>query len=232
MRLKMRSARLALGLLMSATASSAWVVAPTLPAVHRPLSLSLPHVMEDRWRLRAAVADAGGVQSDKSKGLTARLGRQFSLLRNASKADLASMGITSFFSYGIVSNFNSVILIAFTWASYRRANPLLSPLSDTAIIGDPLTWFPLKKAFIAFYVGYYATVGSIMRPFRFGIAIALAPKLEKLYRSIQNKLGVSKAVAIFLVTLLFNVGASMFLLITLIYAFSFALGVPPLPPAI
>lgn len=180
--------------------------------------------------MRAAVADAGGVSGEKPKGLTARLGRQFSMLRNASKADLASMGITSFFSYGIVSNFNSVILIAFTWASYRRANPLLSPLSDTAVIGDPLTWFPLKKAFIAFYVGYYATVGSILRPFRFGLALALAPKLDKIYRAIQNKLKVSKAVAIFLVTLILNIGASIVLLVTLIYAFSFAVGVPPLPP--
>lgn len=145
------------------------------------------------------------------------------------KADLAKLGVSAFFSYGFVSNVNSVLLLSFTWATYRAANPLISPLSASAVLANPLTWFPLKKAFLAYYVGYYATIGSILRPFRFGVAIALAPTFDRAYTSVQEKLKVPRAVATFLVTMVANVAFSVALLLAAINVFCAALRVTPVP---
>lgn len=144
---------LRLAILVVVLCQAAALVAPPL---RRPVALPARPA-------RAAVPEAAApAKGESQKGLRARLGRQLKALRSKSKADLASLGLTSFFSYGIVSNINSVFLLAFTWASFRRANPLLSPLSDTAVLANPFTWFPLKGAFLAFYVAYYATIGSVL----------------------------------------------------------------------
>lgn len=177
--------------------------------------------------LMSSAASEG--ETTRRLGFRERIAKQINALKSKNKEDLASMGLTSFFSYGLVSNVNSVLLIAFTWASFRRANPAISPFNDAAILFNPLTWFPLKKAFLAFYVGYYATIGTVLRPFRFGLALALTPKLDQLYKSLQARLKVSKAVAILLVTLVVNIGASAALLFFSVYAFCFCLGVTPVP---
>ena len=54
------------------------------------------------------------------------------------------------------------------------------------------------------YLGYYATIGSILRPFRFAIAIGLAPAFERTYKKVGEKLGVPRPVSIFLVTMVAN----------------------------
>mmetsp|Transcript_10688 Transcript_10688/g.34193 ORF Transcript_10688/g.34193 Transcript_10688/m.34193 type:complete len:232 (-) Transcript_10688:277-972(-) len=212
------------------------LVAPPLSPARRwtargEVECGTPARLAPRVSSPSEVVRAASAAEDETpkKGLRARLAAQLDALKSKSKGDLASMGMTSFFAYGIVSNFNSVLLIAFTWASFRRANPTLSPLSDTALLLNPGTWFPLKKAFMALYVGIYATVGSVMRPFRFGLAIAITPKLDSIYKGLQSRLRVSKAVAIFLVTLVVNIGLSVALLVFSIYAFCFALRVSPLP---
>mmetsp|Transcript_26392 Transcript_26392/g.79144 ORF Transcript_26392/g.79144 Transcript_26392/m.79144 type:complete len:226 (-) Transcript_26392:26-703(-) len=190
------------------------------PRVQAPQSRAL--------ELRAETPAADGPiepVAPEPTGLRARIKK----LTSFKKKDLASLGVSAFFSYGFVSNVNSVLLLSFTWATYRRANPLLSPLSDAAVLMNPLTWLPLKKAFLVYYLGYYATIGSILRPVRFGVAIALAPTFEKIYGKISEKLGVPRAVSIFLFSMVTNVVFTIGLLLVAVNVFCAALRVAPVP---
>ena len=114
---------------------------------------------------------------------------------------------------------NSCLLLSFTWATFRRANPALSPLADAAVLANPLTWLPLKKKFLAYYMGYYLSIGSILRPFRFAIALGLAPTFEKTYVKISHRLKVPRAVSIFIVTILTNVVFTVGLLLVAVNLF-------------
>ena len=176
--------------------------------------------------LRAA-ADAGddAVDAPAPTGLRAKLKKAASF----KKGDLAKYGVSAFFAYGFVSNVNSCLLLSFTWATFRRANPALSPLADAAVLANPLTWLPLKKKFLAYYMGYYLSIGSILRPFRFAIALGLAPTFEKTYVKISDRLKVPRAVSIFIVTILTNVVFTVGLLLFAVNLFCAALRVAPVP---
>ena len=158
-------------------------------------------------------------------GLRAKLKKAASF----KKGDLAKYGVSAFFAYGFVSNVNSCLLLSFTWATFRRANPALSPLADAAVLANPLTWLPLKKKFLAYYMGYYLSIGSILRPFRFAIALGLAPTFEKTYVKISDRLKVPRAVSIFIVTILTNVVFTVGLLLVAVNLFCAALRVAPVP---
>ena len=176
--------------------------------------------------LRAAADAAGDDAVDEAPtGLRAKLKKAASF----KKGDLAKYGVSAFFAYGFVSNVNSCLLLSFTWATFRRANPALSPLADAAVLANPLTWLPLKKKFLAYYMGYYLSIGSILRPFRFAIALGLAPTFEKTYVKISDRLKVPRAVSIFIVTILTNVVFTVGLLLFAVNLFCAALRVAPVP---
>ncbi len=177
--------------------------------------------------LRAAADAAGDDAVDEAQptGLRAKLKKAASF----KKGDLAKYGVSAFFAYGFVSNVNSCLLLSFTWATFRRANPALSPLADAAVLANPLTWLPLKKKFLAYYMGYYLSIGSILRPFRFAIALGLAPTFEKTYVKISDRLKVPRAVSIFIVTILTNVVFTVGLLLVAVNLFCAALRVAPVP---
>lgn len=201
---------------------------PTLvarPSLQTPALRPRPKSVVVRAAADAGTPADGAVEADEPTGLRARLKKATSF----KKADLAKLGVSAFFAYGFVSNVNSVLLLSFTWATYRRANPLLSPLAPAAVVMNPLTWLPLKKGFLAYYLGYYATIGSILRPFRFAIAVGLAPKFEETYKKLSDKLGVPRAVSIFLVTIATNVVFTVGLLLVAVNVFCAALRVAPVP---
>ena len=77
--------------------------------------------------------------------------------------------------------------------------------------------------------GYYATVGSILRPFRFAVAIGLAPTFDRAYATLSDRLKVPRAAAIFLVTLATNVAFTVALLLVAVNVLCAALGVAPVP---
>ena len=178
-------------------------------------------------RAAAEAADAAGDDAvdEAPTGLRAKLKKAASF----KKGDLAKYGVSAFFAYGFVSNVNSCLLLSFTWATFRRANPALSPLADAAVLANPLTWLPLKKKFLAYYMGYYLSIGSILRPFRFAIALGLAPTFEKTYVKISDRLKVPRAVSIFIVTILTNVVFTVGLLLFAVNLFCAALRVAPVP---
>mmetsp|Transcript_22329 Transcript_22329/g.68931 ORF Transcript_22329/g.68931 Transcript_22329/m.68931 type:complete len:216 (-) Transcript_22329:25-672(-) len=210
-------------LLASLTLSNAFIV-PHRGLARLPRSALL--------RPAAAADDAAAPASEpiapapvEKLGLRARLKKATSF----KKADLAALGVSAFFAYGFVSNVNSVLLMSFTWATYRRANPLLSPLADAAVLANPLTWFPLKKQFLIYYAGYYATIGSVLRPFRFAVAVGLAPYFERTYKNVAERTGLPRPVSIFLVTMVANVAFSVALLVGAVSGFCAALRVAPVP---
>jgi hypothetical protein len=59
---------------------------------------------------------------------------------------LAKMGGSMFLSYGFVSNVNAGLLIVISWATFRRANPLLSPLAFSGMSLPSDTPSTLKPA--------------------------------------------------------------------------------------
>mmetsp|Transcript_0 Transcript_0/g.2 ORF Transcript_0/g.2 Transcript_0/m.2 type:complete len:104 (-) Transcript_0:84-395(-) len=50
------------------------------------------------------------------------------------------------------------------------------------------SWFPIKPQFFAIYAIYYATVGSLLRPFRAALAIAIAPKFDAVVEGVARRL--------------------------------------------
>jgi len=185
------------------------------------------HLARARSPRRPPPRDAAGDDAvdEAPTGLRAKLKKAASF----KKGDLAKYGVSAFFAYGFVSNVNSCLLLSFTWATFRRANPALSPLADAAVLANPLTWLPLKKKFLAYYMGYYLSIGSILRPFRFAIALGLAPTFEKTYVKISDRLKVPRAVSIFIVTILTNVVFTVGLLLVAVNLFCAALRVAPVP---
>ena len=196
--------------------------------VARPLRpVQLPSLRPRQQVVLPAAAEASddAVDAPAPTGLRAKRKKAASF----KKGDLAKYGVSAFFAYGFVSNVNSCLLLSFTWATFRRANPALSPLADAAVLANPLTWLPLKKKFLAYYMGYYLSIGSILRPFRFAIALGLAPTFEKTYVKISDRLKVPRAVSIFIVTILTNVVFTVGLLLVAVNLFCAALRVAPVP---
>jgi hypothetical protein len=100
----------------------------------------------------------------------------FSKYAKFDKDTLAKSGVDAFFTYGVVSNLNAALTLSLAWGAFSRASGL-SPLI-------PGQW----KSFLAVYVGIYATVGTLMRPFRFALAIGLTPVYSKMILLVRGKL--------------------------------------------
>ena len=226
---------LLLAQIMHTAAYSALNVARPLRPVQlpslRPRQLHAIDATATRSSHKVVLRAAAEASDDAVDAAPAPTGLRAKLKKAASfkKGDLAKYGVSAFFAYGFVSNVNSCLLLSFTWATFRRANPALSPLADAAVLANPLTWLPLKKKFLAYYMGYYLSIGSILRPFRFAIALGLAPTFEKTYVKISDRLKVPRAVSIFIVTILTNVVFTVGLLLVAVNLFCAALRVAPVP---
>ncbi len=164
-----------------------------------------------------------------AKSPLARARSWFASTTSISKDDLMKYGTAGIFSYGLISNVNAMLLVAFTWSTYRRANPLLSPIAEGGTFLNPASWFPLKKQFLGYYAAYYLSIGSILRPFRAALALAVTPKVDATWTRIQERLKVPRAVAIGIFVAVFNVIGAFVLLYAAVSGFCLALRVPPLP---
>ena len=76
---------------------------------------------------------------------------------------------------------------------------------------------------------YYLSIGSILRPFRAALALAVTPKVDATWTRIQERLKVPRAVAIGIFVAVFNVIGAFVLLYAAVSGFCLALRVPPLP---
>ncbi|KAJ1622214.1 hypothetical protein T492DRAFT_1063912 [Pavlovales sp. CCMP2436] len=142
------------------------------------------------------------------------------------KASLRKLGGSMILSYGFVSNVNAAILIIISWATFRRANPLLSPLAFSAT-----AWFPImSKSFLVTYGTYYATIGTLLRPVRFVVATALAPSFTRVANWLKERLGLSPAAATAVVVLVANFVGTWFIIVVGVRLACLAVGLPVFPP--
>ncbi len=125
----------------------------------------------------------------------------------------------------MLSNVNVAMLMTLSWFVASRATGL-SPLA-------PAQW----KYLISTYVGFYASLGAIIRPFRVALTFSVTPLYSLIVEKIRAFLPLRKRLpkanrfaAIFIVSIIFNI-AGTFGLIALGASFAGLLtGVPPVPP--
>ena len=60
------------------------------------------------------------------------------------------------------------------------------------------------KPFLGVYAGFYV-FNNIVRPIRLAIAAAISPKFEQVVKSIQDRFGVAKSVAVTMTVVIANV---------------------------
>eukprot|EP00208_Stichococcus_sp_RCC1054_P002796 CAMPEP_0206139412 /NCGR_PEP_ID=MMETSP1473-20131121/5911_1 /ASSEMBLY_ACC=CAM_ASM_001109 /TAXON_ID=1461547 /ORGANISM="Stichococcus sp, Strain RCC1054" /LENGTH=212 /DNA_ID=CAMNT_0053533197 /DNA_START=203 /DNA_END=842 /DNA_ORIENTATION=+ len=92
---------------------------------------------------------------------------------------LKALGVGAVLSYGVVSNVTYGGGMAVAWIAFVKQRGL-SPLM-------PGQW----KAFLAFYAGFW-TIQNFIRPFRFALAVSMAPVFDKLVNAVQRSLGGSR----------------------------------------
>ena len=119
------------------------------------------------------------------------------------KAKLKTLGVDAFFTYGVVSNINAGFTVALAWGTFSKASGL-SPFA-------PGQW----KAFLVTYAGIYATIGSILRPIRFAIAVSFTPLYSRLISRVRDSLpfrstrpALNRTLSLVLVSLVLNVAGA------------------------
>jgi len=85
------------------------------------------------------------------------------------------------------------------------------------------------KPFLAVYAGFYV-FNNIVRPIRFAMSVAVAPVLDKVVKWVQEKLSISKGLAIGLTVFIVNVIGTTSLMCAGIALASALAGVPVFPP--
>mmetsp|Transcript_804 Transcript_804/g.1332 ORF Transcript_804/g.1332 Transcript_804/m.1332 type:complete len:264 (-) Transcript_804:119-910(-) len=138
---------------------------------------------------------------------------------------LKMLGVDAFFTYGVVSNINAGLTVALAWGTFSKASGL-SPLA-------PGQW----KAFLATYVGIYATLGSILRPFRLALAVGCTPVYSKFVQYVRNGLPFrlsrprfNRSLALFVVSGVLNILGTFAIIGLGVWTAGVVTGVPAFPP--
>ena len=141
------------------------------------------------------------------------------------KDTIKKLGFDAFFTYGVVSNANVAVLVGLAWATFSRASGL-SPLA-------PGQW----KGFVGTYAALYLSLGSILRPIRFAVAVGATPVYTAFVEQIratlpwkQTRPKLNRTLAIISVSLLFNVFGTFFLMFLGVSLAGLVTGVAPFPP--
>jgi hypothetical protein len=140
------------------------------------------------------------------------------------KKQIAALGADAFFTYGFVSNVNAGLFIGLSWFTFMKQAGL-SPLV-------PGQW----GKFLATYLGIYATVGTVMRPFRLALAVGLTPTFSKCVAALQRRLPfydtrrkVNRTLAMVVVSLFGNIGVTSLVTFCGVSIASLLTGVPAVP---
>lgn len=88
----------------------------------------------------------------------------------------------------------------------------------------PDQWKPFLAIYSAFFV-----FNNLVRPFRFAASVAVAPSFERLIQSVQQKLNVSRGIAIGLCVFVVNIVGTLSLMTLGIAIASTLAGVPAIP---
>lgn len=141
------------------------------------------------------------------------------------KDQLKTLGVDAFFTYGVVSNINAGFTVALAWSTFSKASGF-SPLAAGQ-------W----KPFLATYFAIYATLGSILRPFRFALAVTATPLYTRFVKGIRDRLPfretkprLNRTLALVFVSMLLNVVGTSAIIFFGISIAGLISGVPPFPP--
>ena len=152
---------------------------------------------------------------------TNRLRRWFQIDKN----ELSKYGVDAFFTYGVVSNLNVAFMTAAAWGMHSKASGL-SPLA-------PGQW----KSFLAVYTALYLSIGFLMRPLRIVFALSVTPLYGRAVSRLRGLLPfgasrpkLNRTLAVVLLSLLLNVGATTLLLCLGAWLAGLVTGVPAVPP--
>lgn len=146
------------------------------------------------------------------------------------KASLTKLGGSMFLSYGFVSNVNAALLIVISWATFRTANPALAPFMLTP--AGPIVLPSLHPKFLIVYAGYYATIGTILRPVRFIVASALSPAFSRVIKALRERFGFNQTVAVGTVVFFANFVTTWIVIVVGVYLACLIVGVPVFPPPV
>ena len=126
---------------------------------------------------------------------------------------------------GVVSNINAAFTVALAWGTFSKASGL-SPLA-------PGQW----SKFLATYVGIYATLGSLLRPFRFALAVGATPLYTKVITGVRDALpfrktrpALNRTLALVLVSLFLNAAGTCGIIAVGCWGAGVVTGVPAFPP--
>ena len=126
---------------------------------------------------------------------------------------------------GVVSNINAAFTVALAWGTFSKASGL-SPLA-------PGQW----SKFLATYVGIYATLGSLLRPFRFALAVGATPLYTKVITGVRDALpfrktrpALNRTLALVLVSLFLNAAGTCGIIALGCWGAGVVTGVPAFPP--
>lgn len=170
---------------------------------------------------RASAIDGAAAINEPATGVGTWLKKWFSL----DKEKLALLGVDAFFTYGFVSNVNAGLTIALAWGTFCRSTGA-SPLAAGQ-------W----AKFLPVYVGIYATLGTVLRPFRMALAVGLTPKFSAVVDETQRRLPfyksrhkLNRTLAMVLISLLGNVGVTCLVTFLGVGLAGLVTGVPAVPP--
>lgn len=141
------------------------------------------------------------------------------------KKALGALGANAFFTYGVVSNLNAGATISLAWYTFCSTRGL-SPLA-------PGQW----SKFLIVYTGIYATLGTILRPFRMALAVTCTPIFDRTIVGLQKRLPyrtsrprLNRTLALVLFTLVGNVLMTSGVIGAGCWLGSALSGVPAFPP--
>ena len=132
---------------------------------------------------------------------------------------LRKMGLSVFLSYGWVSNMSYCVSVSIAWFAFTTKTGL-SPLAKGQ-------W----KPFLAVYAGFYV-FNNIVRPFRIAAAVGVSKYFDQIITTLQNKMKLSRAVAIGLTVFTINICGTFALMALGITAASSLSRVPVFPPKV
>lgn len=174
--------------------------------------------------LSVPTSDQIGEQSPKTTSPRFMSKAWFSKWMKFDKEMLSRLGVDAFFTYGIVSNLNVALTSTLAWVSFSKASGL-SPLA-------PGQW----KGFVAAYGVLYLSLGSVLRPFRMALAVAMTPVYSKVVAKLREYLPlresrpkVNRLLAVFAITIVFNVIGTFSLIAVGASIAGIITGVPPIP---
>jgi len=132
---------------------------------------------------------------------------------------LRKMGLSVFLSYGWVSNMSYCVSVSIAWFAFTTKTGL-SPLAKGQ-------W----KPFLAVYAGFYV-FNNIVRPLRIAAAVGVSKYFDQIITTLQNKMKLSRAVAIGLTVFIINICGTFALMALGITAASSLSRVPVFPPKV